>query len=496
MSKENKKAMIIGAGLAGIATSIRLAVKGYDVEVFENDKSPGGKLNNLQLGDYRFDLGPSLFTMPYLVEELFKISGRDPSKYFQYKRLELACRYFWRDGMVINAYSDKIQFSKEVKEKLGIHSTAIYDYLIHAELLFKKTSPLFLEASLHKPWKFKFRDIISAGLYMPKMNIFSSMNKVNKRKLSHPKLVQIFNRMATYNGSDPYRAPGILTMISSLEHGSGAYIPEGGMFSITKSLVKLATELGVNFHYNAKVDKIITTNSEVKGVVVSGKEYYGNIVVSNMDIVLSYKNLLSSYKTPEFITKQERSSSALVFYWGIDRRFPELDLHNIFFSNHYKEEFDHLFKKLDIYKDPTIYVNISSKENYADAPKGHENWFVMVNAPHLAGQDWDKIISSTRENVINKLSVILKTDISQHIKAEYILDPSAIESKTSSYLGSLYGASSNSKFAAFLRHSNFSRKIKNLYFVGGSVHPGGGIPLVLLSAKIVDRLIKPFDHEN
>jgi diapolycopene oxygenase len=496
MSNVNNNAIIIGAGLAGIATSIRLAVKGYEVDVYESSEGPGGKLNNLEVGEFRFDLGPSLFTMPHLVEELFSISGKDPAKYFHYKRLEMACRYFWGDGMVIDAWSEKNRLSEEIRTKLGINSSSVNDYLNHAERLFKKTSPIFLEASLHKPWKYKFKDIISASLYLPKMNIFSSMNKVNKRKLTHPKLVQLFNRMATYNGSDPYHAPGILTMISSLEHGSGAFIPEGGMFSITKSLVKLATELGVKFHYNTKVDKILTENNKVTGVEVSGNKHFSNIVVSNMDVVLTYKKLLPAYKTPEFITRQERSSSALVFYWGIDRSFPELDLHNIFFSNNYKVEFEYLFKHLDIYDDPTIYVNISSKENPADAPKGHENWFVMVNAPHLNGQDWAKIIQRTKENVISKLSSILKTDISQHIKAEYILDPAGIESKTSSYLGSLYGASSNSKFAAFLRHPNFSRKIQGLYFAGGSVHPGGGIPLVLLSAKIVDGLIKPVEKKN
>ena len=186
---------------------------------------------------------------------------------------------------------------------------------------------------------------------------------------------------------------------------------------------------------------------------------------------------------------QERSSSAIIFYWGIRHLFPELDLHNIFFTQDYKQEFECLFEKKSVYNDPTIYINITSKEESSDAPKDSENWFVMVNAPGDFGQDWDKIIQETRKNIISKLSRILNTDIESLIEVEDILTPPLIERKTSSYRGSLYGTASNSKFAAFLRHPNFSNRIENLFYCGGSVHPGGGIPLCLLSAKITADLI-------
>jgi phytoene dehydrogenase-like protein len=208
-----------------------------------------------------------------------------------------------------------------------------------------------------------------------------------------------------------------------------------------------------------------------------------------MDIYPTYKKLLPNRKHPEKVLKQERSSSALIFYWGIAGTFPELDLHNIFFSDNYKNEFSAIFEDKKISDDPTIYINITSKDVSGDAPEGHENWFVMINAPGNYGQDWDSFKEQARKIIVEKLNRILEIDVESLIKAEHVLDPVGIEENTSSYRGALYGAASNSQFAAFLRHPNFTKTIKNLFFCGGSVHPGGGIPLCLLSAKIVGDLV-------
>ena len=191
---------------------------------------------------------------------------------------------------------------------------------------------------------------------------------------------------------------------------------------------------------------------------------------------------------PEKILSQERSSSAVIFYWGIGKSFPQLDLHNIFFSGDYKAEFDAIFKTKTLFEDPTVYVNITSKDVPTDAPAGKENWFVMVNAPHDTGQDWKELSIALRKWVIQKLNRALDVDIAPLIEEEWIMTPDVIEARTQSYLGALYGASSNNKMAAFMRHPNFSKQLTNLYFCGGSVHPGGGIPLCLLSAKIVADL--------
>jgi phytoene desaturase len=302
-------------------------------------------------------------------------------------------------------------------------------------------------------------------------------------------MVQFYDRFATYNGSNPYQAPATLNVIPHIEQHFGAYFPNGGMYSITTGLVKLAKELGVNFHYDSRVEEIVLEGRKAKGVKVKGNLLKSDIVVSNMDIWFTYHKLLKNHPAlfPQKILAQERSSSALIFYWGLNKQFPQLDLHNIFFSADYEVEFNHIWQQKDLYNDPTVYLNISSKFKPDDAPADCENWFVMINVPSNIGQNWDVLIANARQNILQKLSKNLGEDISKLIISESILDPRGIESRTSSYQGSIYGTSSNSRFAAFLRHANKSSKINNLYFCGGSVHPGGGIPLCLLSAKVVSE---------
>jgi phytoene dehydrogenase-like protein len=189
------------------------------------------------------------------------------------------------------------------------------------------------------------------------------------------------------------------------------------------------------------------------------------------------------------ILRQERSSSAIVFYWGINGSFPRLDLHNIFFSKNYKAEFDAIFQHKKIYEDPTVYLNITSKYENDKAPAGKENWFIMVNAPSNYGQDWSGLMQQCRSQVVAKLGRMLKTEIEPLIEVEETLDPISIESHSGAFQGAIYGTSSNSRKNAFLRHPNFSRHIQGLYFVGGTVHPGGGIPLCLKSAKIMSEMV-------
>jgi len=483
-----KKIAIIGAGIAGLASAVRLASRGYEVTVFEANSYPGGKLSEVQLGDYRFDAGPSLFTMPMYVEDLFKAAKTDIEPYFEYQRLPIVCNYFWEDETRLSAFAAQEDFATELKNKLGVNSNTLHKALQDSQRKYDISGKIFLEYSLHKVKTWLTKDVIKAMLLAPTLDIFSTMNKVNKRNLKHPKLVQLFNRFATYNGSNPYKAPGILSIIPHFEHHIGAFFPKGGMYSITKAIYNLAKAKGVTFHFDTPVEEIILQNKKATSIRIQNGIKSFDHIVSNMDVFYTYKKLLPKAKHPNRTLHQQKSTSALIFYWGIEKQFLELDLHNIFFSDNYKKEFDELDAGR-IYEDPTVYINITSKYETKDAPDGCENWFTMINVPFNAGQNWDALITAAREQIIQKVSRILKTDIRPLIACEQILDPRTIESKTSSHLGALYGTSSNNRMAAFMRHANFSSKIKNLYFCGGSVHPGGGIPLCLLSAKIVDEIM-------
>ncbi len=484
----SKKVIVIGAGIAGIASAIRMAARGYKVDVFESNPYPGGKLTEIQSGDYRFDAGPSLFTMPEYINALFECAGEQMSDHFRYEKLEVICNYFWEDGTALSAFADTEQFKKEVTDKLEVSGNRIDAALKESQRKYDLTGKIFLEKSLHKKETWLKTDVAKAMLQTPSMGIFKSMHAVNQKILGNKKLVQLFDRYATYNGSNPYKASGMLTIIPHFEYGIGAFFPKGGMHQITMSLFELAKRKGVTFHFNKLVTEIIHEKGNVVGVKVNKESIKADRVISNMDIYPTYKKLLPTVKAPMKILNQEKSSSALIFYWGIQQQFPTLELHNILFSENYKEEFDHIAKG-KIATDPTVYINITSKHNPTDAPIGCENWFTMINVPYNDGQDWDALIATARKNIIQKINRILKLDIESLITCESILDPRTIESKTGSNSGALYGYSSNSMMAAFFRHKNFSTKIKGLYFCGGSVHPGGGIPLCLLSAKIVDDVM-------
>ena len=483
------KALVIGAGIAGIASALRLRKKGYEVTVFESNGYAGGKLHAIEQEGYRFDLGPSLFTMPHLVTELFELFHKNPEDYFQYRRKKTICNYFWEDGQRFTVTSNVDQFTQKASEEFKEPKANILKYIRRNKKKYDLTAPLFLEKSLHKPSTYLSVQTLKAIAQIGLLDISSTLNETNKRYFENPKLIQLFNRYATYNGSSPYQTPGIMSMIPHLEMDFGTYFPEGGMHQISQSLYQLALDVGISFRFGEKVTEILVKEHQAYGLKTAEKEYLADCIVSNMDIYPTYKQLLKNQKSPKKTLAQERSSSALIFYWGIEGEFSGLDLHNIFFSDSYEQEFHAIFKEKTLFEDPTVYINITSKENPHDAPEGHENWFVMINAPGNYGQDWKQLLQEARTNIIAKLNRILKTDINQLITTEHILDPRGIEKETSSYRGALYGAASNDSFAAFLRHPNFTNAIKNLYFCGGSVHPGGGIPLCLLSAKIVGDLV-------
>ncbi len=484
------KGIIIGSGIAGIASAIRLKSKGFDVTVFEANSYAGGKLHAITQAGFRFDLGPSLFTMPHLVDELFTLHDINPRDHFNYSKKAVICNYFWSDGTTFSVPADKEEFIRVASQKFDTPQHTINKYLERNKEKYDLTADIFLNKSLHK-WSTYFSiQTLKSLLQAYKLNVNQTLDEVNKKYFSNSKLVQLFNRYATYNGSSPYATPGIMSMIPHLEMHYGTFYPTGGMHEISQSLFRLAEKVGVTFQFEEPVTSINHTLEKVTGITTTKGSYNADLVVTNMDVFSTYHHLLKLAKHPEKILKQERSSSALIFYWGIHKIFDALDLHNIMFSEDYKAEFKELFENKNLHSDPTIYINITSKEDPTDAPPGCENWFVMINAPGNVGQNWQEFITKTRLNIIKKINKTLKTDIEKHIVIEHILDPIQIEAQTSSHQGSLYGTSSNSKFAAFMRHPNFSSQFKNLYFCGGSVHPGGGIPLCLLSAKIVSGQIE------
>lgn len=484
------KIAIVGAGLSGIASAIRLAKEGYKVVVYEKNKTAGGKIEELRVNGYRFDTGASILTLPELIEELYQLAGEKISDFITFKKLTINSRFYYADGTILDAYHDNEEFASTIEQVTGEDKRKIVKFLTRNQKLYDLTKGIFIFSPFHNIKSISFSQALKVMFNIFRLKIFTSMHSLNKKWFKDKRVVQLFDRYATYNGSNPYQAPATLSVISHLEHNVGSFLPEKGMYQLITGLVQLAEKLGVEFKYENQIEEIITNGKRVKGLKVNGDIFNFNIIINNTDVFYTYKNLLNHSPHSHRIFRQELSCSCIIFYLGMNRISKDLRVHNILFSENYKEEFEYIFRKKSLYHDPSIYIYVSSKICHSDAPDGCENWLVMINAPNDGQQNWEEQIPEARTNVVSKIKSLLNTDIEKHIQFEKHSSPASIEKWTSSYKGALYGASTSSIFSTFTRHANFKRSIKGLYFAGGTVHPGGGIPLCLASAQIVSELVK------
>ena len=484
---------VVGAGLGGLSAAIHLRAAGWEVDVFEKQEGPGGKAYTNSVQGYRFDTGPSLFTMPEVFDELFSALGERREDHIAVTSLETICNYFWPDGTRFQTLADHDRMAREMHRVFGEDLRNLRAYLAYVARIYDIAGPIFLENSLHE-WE----TLAAPGFWSSLRRIFGidpfrTMDQANRSFFTAPHLRQLFNRYATYNGSSPYKTPATLNIIQHVEYNGGAYAVDDGIYTIPAKIAAVAERHGVVFHYGTRVDDILTDSvtRRVTGLRVEGEEQPYNAVVSNADVLTTYDRLLKQSDAPaaKRYRRLEPSSSGFVFYWGINRTFPELDLHNIFFSSDYPREFGDIFDRRSVPREPTVYVNISSKVTPGDAPAGGENWFVLVNVPYHTDQDWETEGKFLRDRILRSVSSMLGADVAPHIQVEDTLTPADIEAKTDSTGGSLYGISSNSRMAAFSRHPNRSRRYPGLYFVGGSAHPGGGMPLAVLSGRLAARLL-------
>jgi phytoene desaturase len=497
-----KRVLVVGAGLGGLSAAARLASRGYSVDVYEKNSLPGGKAASRKLGPYRFDTGPSLFTMPNVFEDFFRSLGLVMKDHLSPIPLSPITTYYLSDGTRLSSYSDILRFGREIEEKTADSAAALEGFLGNGKRIYDRGAELFLYTSLQEKL-FRFGGVpLKTFLGLGDIDPFRSLHRANSSFFTDTRLVQLFDRYATYNGSSPFRAPATLGIIPYVEHSLGGFAVEGGIISVPRALERAGRLRGARFHYDEPAERILVEKGpgvsrprRVCGLKTAGGEIPADIVVCNADVGPLYRDLLGApeAKQARRYDRLEPSTSGLVFLWGISRSFPELTVNNIFFSKDYKTEFDELFRQRTCPSAPTVYVNITSKATPADAPPGCENWFVLVNAPASRGQDWAAEVRKTRRAALDLLRSRLGIDIEPHIEAEEIITPPDIEAETGSRYGSLYGISSNTPLAAFLRHPNRAPGYGGLYVCGGSVHPGGGMPLAVLSGKIAAELVEKYE---
>jgi phytoene desaturase len=495
MQTSEQQVIVVGAGLGGLAAAIRLAVQGRQVLVLEKNERVGGKLNLVQAQGYHFDTGPSLLTMPWVIADLFHAAGRNMADYLELQQLEPTCRYRWPDGTSFNAYQRLPQLIQEIERLEPTDVAGFLDFLAYSGRIYNIVADRFML----RPFD-GLRDLMTPALLRNgwRIDALRSVDAAVRSFFRSPYLQQVFNRYTTYNGSSPYLSPATFNVIAFIEFAQGGWYLRGGMYELAGALARLADELGIEIRTCSEVVEIQIAGRRACGIRLgTGEELPAAQVLINADPRYSYagipgRNALlhGQTRTAARLQQLEPSCSGFILLLGIDRIYAQLDHHNIFFSQDYPGEFQAIFQKRVPAPDPTVYIAASCLSDATHAPPGHMNLFVLVNAPGWDGRiNWSREKIGYRNLILRKLERMGLTEIQQHIVYEQIWTPADLQDRYNAAGGAIYGLASNNPFSAFLRPPLRARGIKQLYFVGGGTHPGGGIPLVLLSGRAVAERI-------
>ncbi|WP_298817167.1 phytoene desaturase family protein [Chloroflexus sp.] len=481
--------IIVGGGLGGLATAVRLAAQGRRVILCEQNERVGGKLNLHQADGYTFDTGPSLLTMPWVIRDLFAVAGRRMEDYLCLEQVEPTCRYFWPDGTRFDAWQRLPQLIQEIERISPADVPNFFRFMAHTARIYDAVAGPFLL----RPFD-GLRELITPTMVRHALRIdaLRSVDAAVRSFFRSPYLRQLFNRYATYNGSSPYLSPATFNLIAYIELAEGGWYVRGGMYQLAVALARLATELGVELRVRAPVTEVIVERGLACGVrLADGCLLPAAAVVINADPLYACERLIPGFqREANRLARFDPSYSGVVLFLGVEGDFPQLAHHNIFFSADYSAEFRAIVHERQPALEPTIYVAATCRSDPAHAPPGHMNLFVLVNAPADDGRiDWEAVIPAYRDHIIARLEMMGLSGLRQSIRYSHHWTPRDLARRYNAAFGAIYGLSSNSPLSAFARPPLRVRRVRGLYFVGGGTHPGGGIPLVLLSGQAVTARI-------
>ena len=460
--REKRKVLVLGGGFAGLSAAIYAALAGCEVTLLERFPTLGGKAGRFERDGFRFDTGPSVFTLPQVVRDIFEAAG-EPLP-FELKPLDLLCRYRYPSGRVWDVYQDV----DKTTAQLSREETEVYRNLLNeARKLYEAAAPAFVFGRSPTPF-----DLARYGLrHGLQAHPTKTLAQLVKSFGATGELEQFFLRFATYFGADPYRAPAVLHNIAWVELGLGVNYPVGGIYAVVEGLEALAKRLGVRVCTGVEVERLEHHNNHLTSVQTSAGEFKADAVISSLDVVRTHQ-LLGKKTRLETV---EPSLSGFVLLLGIAGETPELAHHTISFSNDYPAEF-RAVREGKFPDDPTLYFNVSSKTEPGDAPEGCENWFVMANAPALGGELDEEAYAEEVLGVLERRGLLTR----DRIKFMHVLGPRHLSQFA--HRGSIYGTAPYSLLTT-LRPKQTVRGVDNLFLAGGTVHPGGGIPLALLSGR-------------
>lgn len=492
------KIAVLGGGLGGLAAAIatKARIPNAQVTIFEKNQTFGGKAQRhiatvRKAGEdlqFTFDTGPTLMTMKEVVEELFALASQPCPLIFE--KLEPITRYFFEDIQVDSSH-DIETFKHELSKLSSVDAANLGRFFKYTQRLFKLSNETFIKRPI-----FSLRMNLQVAKSIPflwRLDPFRSVRQSIDSYFQDERVRNLFYRYTTYTGSDPYKAPATLNLIPYVEHILGSYYIKGGIYELVEALIRLARDLGVELRLNSEISQIIseagkrgiTQNAKIRGLMVNGAEERFDAVISNADVVHTYKLLDDKMHAKR--VKLEPSCSGLVFLWGV-RGKSNLAHHNILFSNNYPDEFKAIEERR-VPLDPTIYIVASSKSDPHHAPSGYENWFILVNTYPVNGHYPQAHVDEIKRKIFNKLKTAKLDITAENIIYEHTISPEDILRNTNSNQGSIYGISSNSRYTAFMRQPNRERSYQGLYFAGGSAHPGGGMPMVIRSGLIAAEAV-------
>ncbi|MGY5885050.1 phytoene desaturase family protein [Modestobacter lacusdianchii] len=494
------RVVVIGAGLGGLAAAARLATAGHTVTVLEQGPVVGGKLGWFERDGHGFDTGPSLVTLPQVLRDLFAATGAPLDEVLQLQRLDPAVAYRFADGTTLDLPGNRERIPAALDQALGAGGGAQWTALLdRAEAMWRATEQPFLRSPL-----------AGAGTLLRLARQTSDLRTIapgrtlrglGSRYLTDPRLRMLLDRYATYSGSDPRRAPAALLTVPYAEQAHGSWYVPGGLRRLVEAVADRAVERGATVRTDSPVAEVLIAGGRAAGVrLADGERVPADVVVSNADATALYRDLLPpgapARRPRSALRRVTPSSSGLVLLLALRGRTPGLAHHTVLFPADYDAEFDALFGRNGAKRpvaDPTVYV--SAPDDPATRPDADsESWFVLVNAPRHepgTGVDWTSpgLADAQADRVLDVLAA-RGLDVRDRVRWRVVRTPADLERETASPGGSIYGTSSNGARAAFLRPGNAS-PVPGLFLVGGSAHPGGGLPLVTLSAEIVAGLVGP-----
>lgn len=492
---QSPRVAVIGAGLGGISAAISLRAAGYDVEVFEKNPQIGGKLNVLEKDGFTFDLGPSIFTLPQYFRDLFARAGRNMDDYVQLDAVHPHWRNFFEDGLVLDLDDDLEKMRRELEKLPGDpadHWREFQDFLAYARDQYGIIEEGYFKRGLDTFWEFiRYYAPRKAGW---RIDYNRSMADSIASRFSNSQLRSIFEYFIKYVGSSATDSPGYMNLMPVIQFDHGLWYVRGGMYALAEGLGRLMEEMEIPVHLNADVAAIEKNGRSVTGLrMADGRAIKSDLVVSNMEVIPAYEKLLG--EPPAFMRKLEKfqpACSGLVIHLGTKVVYPQLAHHNFFYSADQHDHFRTVFHDKKLPEDPTIYLVAPTRSDSSKAPDGCDNIKILPHIPPLregSGITHDDYMA-LRERVLVKLERMGLTDLRKNIVTEDTLTPVDIERMYRSNKGSIYGVVTDWKLNRGFKAPKTSGKYKNLYFCGGSVNPGGGMPMAILSGqKVADRII-------